>query len=375
MIYLGTFIISTLFSFVSYNNNEIFINNTKKKRILFSFLAVFSVSLLAGLRSENIGTDVLVYGNTVFYNMTNSTGLISYYFDAIDIFRLEPFYLFINYVVSRFTNTYWIFYFILSFIINSCFYMAAYVLKNKIYPSLSWLIYLLFFYSYTLNIMRQSLATGLMILAISLMIENKIKFAIPFLLLSLLSHYSTGVVAVGLFFVFFLFKKSKNPLKTFGILLMVSLLIVIGIQPISRLLLNINILPQRYSIYFTGERGAGFSLNALILKLPLIFYSVKKINKIKSNDYIFFFFLLMLIFDFLFYQLRIINIVFSRLSFYFGVFQIFSFPYLIKNYVTTVSERKYATIIYISFLTFIWCYQIIYSGVNEIYPYSSIISW
>ena len=215
MIYLGTFIISTLFSFVSYNNNEIFINNTKKKRIIFSFLAVFSVSLLAGLRSENIGTDVLVYGNTVFYNMTNSTGLISYYFDAIDIFRLEPFYLFINYVVSRFTNTYWIFYFILSFIINSCFYMAAYVLKNKIYPSLSWLIYLLFFYSYTLNIMRQSLATGLMILAISLMIENKIKAAIPFLLLSLLSHYSTGVVAVGLFFVFFLFKKSKNPLKTF----------------------------------------------------------------------------------------------------------------------------------------------------------------
>ena len=60
MIYLVTFIISTLFSFVSYNNNEIFINNTKKKRIIFSFLAVFSVSLLAGLRSENIRTDVIV---------------------------------------------------------------------------------------------------------------------------------------------------------------------------------------------------------------------------------------------------------------------------------------------------------------------------
>lgn len=375
MIYLITFAISTLFSFVSYDNNQYIINDTRGKRILLGFLSVFSVSLLAGLRSEHIGTDVLVYGNTVFYNMTNSTGIISYYSNAMDIFRLEPFYLFINYIVSRFTSDYWVFYFVLSFITNGCFYVSIHIIKDKIYPSLSWLVYLLFFYSHTLNIMRQSLATALMILAITLLIENKMKFSIPFLLLSLLSHYSTGVVALGLFFVFFVFKKSQNPFKILVFLLGISLIVVLGIKPISKLLLNLNILPQRYSIYFTGERGVGFSLNAFVLKLPLILYLFQKIKKIRKEDYVFFFFFLMLLFDFFFYQLRIVNIVFSRLSFYFGVFQIFAFSYLIKNYVLSIRERKYATIIYISFLTFIWCYQIIYSGVNEIYPYSSIIGW
>lgn len=372
MIYLTVFALSTFCSFIAHNNKENILNNTKIKRILWIASAIFSVSLLAGLRAETIGTDILVYGNTVFYNMSNSPSIFSYYAEAIDIFQLEPLYIFLNYLISRITNAYWVFYLVLALLINGIFYSSIIVLKEKIYPSLSWLIYLLFFYSHTLNIMRQSLATALMIFALALLIENKEKKSIVFLIFSLLSHYSTGIVAIGLFIILYVFKKVEKPLKLLIIFLLISILIVLGIQPLSQFLLKINVLPDRYSIYFTGERGVGFSLNSLVLKLPLIAYSLAKIKKIRKNDQLFCFFLLMLILDFLFYQLRIVNVVFSRLSFYFGVFQIFSFPYLLKEYVPDPKENRYAVLLYTGYLLAVWIYQIIYIGVNEIYPYVSI---
>lgn len=372
MIYLTVFSLSTLSSFFAHRKKTTVLNNTQEKRILWIFLAVFSVSLLAGLRAETIGTDVLVYGNNVFYNMINASSIFSYYANSIDIFQLEPFYIFVNYIVSRVTDVYWGFYLVLAILINGAFYGSVVVLRDKIYPSVSWLIYLLFFYSYTLNIMRQSLATALMVLAIALLIKSKNKLAMLFLVLSILSHYSTGLVAVGLCIVFYLFKKVKNPIKLLFVFSTISLFVVIGIKPLSQLLLNLNILPDRYSIYFTGERDVGFSLNSFVLKLPLIVYYSTKIRKIRRDDYLAPFFFLMLILDFLFYQLRIVNIVFSRLSFYFGVFQMFSFPYLLKEYVTESKEHKYAMLLYIGYLLVIWIYQIVYVGINEIYPYVSI---
>lgn len=62
MIYIITFIIVILLTFII----EKFLNKqTKKsKKILFTFLFIIPViilSLLAGLRTENVGTDVKIY--------------------------------------------------------------------------------------------------------------------------------------------------------------------------------------------------------------------------------------------------------------------------------------------------------------------------
>lgn len=347
----------------------------KKSRflfILFSFFSILIVSILAGVRDESIGTDIQVYGNIVFNLAHPYDSFFSYYNGVSSFFKLEPLYMWLNYFVSRFSHENAMFYFVLSFITIILFYLAINKLRDVINPTLAWISFLLIFYAHTLNIMRQSLATGFILLGFAFILKKSSKLGIIFLLLSFLCHYSSGVIGAMLYMIYLLLNRFKSPSKAALIFVGGAILVVLGLNPLINIFLTTGILADRYNFYTANVEGIGFSVFSFLLKLPIIALFVWRLYGKLRKDRLAIFFFVILIFDFLFYQLRITNIAFSRISYYFYVFQIVSIPYLIHT-IKIKMDRNIVMIVYVLYLIVVWYYQVVVAGVNDIYPYSSEI--
>ena len=97
-IYITIFAVSTLFFYKASKISD------AKQRWFLVLLAILPVALIAGVRDDSIGTDVLVYGKDCFLDVAQSR-----WYSEIDLswmVRMEPGYLLLNYAVSRFTNSY-----------------------------------------------------------------------------------------------------------------------------------------------------------------------------------------------------------------------------------------------------------------------------
>lgn len=373
MPYLITFCLSA----VLFHLSNSFYKKNQSIFVLLAFCSIMSISILAGVRDSTIGTDVLVYGNTVFKLSGEYSSFFAFYNGVNEIFRLEPLYMLLNYLISRITNNPAVFYFALSFIINSFIYISILNLKEKINMDLAWCSYLLIFYGQSLNIMRQSLAISAMILGFSYLFLKKEKWAFLFFLISCLSHFSAAFVLISVLLLYSVFFKFDKPFKYLVLFSIVGVLITIGLQPISQILQFTGILPERYSIYLVGQKGAGLSVQSIFLKIPFLAIFINQLinNPKNKEDKLFIFLFMMLVLDFLFYQLRITNLVFARISYYFNAFQIISIPFLIKQMKINYENRiiSYISLGYLIYLSTIWYYQIVISGINEIYPYHSEI--
>lgn len=370
MIYIYIFTVSTFFCFLS----ELF--DSKKivfLSILFSILSIAIVSIFSGYRNDNIGTDMQLYGNFVFNYALSFNGFKNFYDFSYGVFKLEPGYMLLNYIVSRFTNIPANFYLVCATITQSLFYSSFKLMKKHISPTLGWISYLLLFYGSTFNIIRQSLALAVFLFGFSLLITNKNKiFSVIIIFSSYFFHSSALIISLFVIAIYYFILKSKNVEKFVSLTITTSIFLFIFFTPISNILLNIGILPQRYSVYLLGySSGVGFSILSVLLKIIIGLIFLWRYNDLKSNK-LFFFYICMFAFDFLFYQLRIVNVVFSRASFYFFVFQFISIPSVIKI-IPEKTDKLTLTIIYILFLLATWYYQIVISGNNEIYPYQSNI--
>ena len=370
MIYIYVFTISTFFCFLS----ELF---DKKKiiflSIFFSICSIAIVSIFSGYRNDNIGTDMQIYGNFVFNYSLNFNSFKNFYNFSEGVFKLEPGYMLLNYIVSRLTNLPYNFYLVCATITQTLFYYSFKLMNKHISQTLGWISYLLLFYGSTFNIIRQSLALSIFLFGFSLLITNKNKiFSVTIILSSYLFHSSALIISLFVIALYYFILKSKNVEKFVNITIITSIFLFMFFTPFSNILMNSGILPQRYSVYLIGySSGVGFSILSLLLKIIIGLIFLWRYNDLKSNK-LFFFYICMFAFDFLFYQLRIVNVVFSRASYYFFVFQFISIPSVIKI-IPEKTDKLTLTIIYLIFLLVTWYYQIVISGSNEIYPYQSNI--
>jgi|GEM_PF-1658296 len=364
--YYIAFAISVLFCGISY------ISKNKVLFFVFAFLSVITISLIAGVRDETIGTDIQIYGNNVFNLSQNYSNFFDFYTKTSGVFKLEPFYMLLNYFVSRFSVNNAMFYFVLSLVTNTFFFLSINNLKALLSPTLAWFSYLFIFYGYTLNIMRQSLAIAFILFGFSLIINKKNRLGTIFIIFSFFSHFSSGLMGFFILILYFLFIKFKNPIKFLYIIGLIGVVIYLGISPISRILITLGILADRYAVYLNSLSGTGFSILSIFLKLPVFLLFFWRIKGEGKNDRLSLFFFSMLILDFIFYQLRTSAIVFSRISFYFYVFQVISVPYFIKR-IPISFDRKFIIFIYSVYIFVVWYYQVVVSGINEIYPYTSEI--
>lgn len=337
--------------------------------IFIIFCSLISLTILNGIRDFNIGTDVKVYGNAIFYLATNSTSF-KQFMASTDI---EIGYKLLNYIVSLFTSSVHVFYFILGLITNFTYMRAILLFKNDIPITISWIIYLFLFYGNTLNIMRQGLAIGLVFLGICYLLKkNKYIISIIYLFLSI-SFHNSGFVGIILFLIAIYLMKIKNLKKGLNKIILFSFISSFFTQTVFLFLNNLGVLGEKFNQYTTyNSRPSEIGFSSYVLKSPFLIYSVMYYNRIISKNYVHGFLFICIFFDFIFVSLRSIDITTNRITLYFAVFKVIMFPLLIEQN----SKRGNRICLYIFTLIYVflmWYFQIVARGDGEIYPFKSFM--
>jgi len=355
MIYLGGFLITfLLFKLVEKIKN-------KKMQIIWIIISCIPLSFIAGIRAENIGTDLLVYVKPIF-KLSCSTG------NFFSLLKLKPDteigYLLLNWLISRFTVDFHVYLFVLEFIIMISYSIGIYRFKDKCSISFGMLIFCLVFYNRSLNIVRQMLAVSIIFLNLKNYFDNKNLKFISSIFIATMFHNS-AVLLLPIFY----FSKLKNiKLKIILYGLLISALFFYN--DILQILINLGILNFKYynyidkfSISFTFNIGEEFLRVFFIILLYLFRYSnlmeKKYIGKLD----------MFVIFDFILLQLGCFTQYASRITWYFLTIYVYIFSYM-----KLFSKKKnIMTMILCIGLLLYWWWSFIYCGYGETYPFQKYL--
>lgn len=225
--------------------------------VLFCLFIVLSF-ILVSFRSEMVGNDTAGY--VQFFH-------ISGYYDSLHALlndtRFEPGYVFLNYIVSRLSADYTIFFLTYNLINFVCtvYFFRKYCFNKNAWPIL-WLIWATFYWSF--SAIRASMAVCLVYMFFDAVLQNKIKKAILWLLIAGSFHSSALVAGICLIVKLPVFREvKKHPF------LLVIVFLCLG-AALGQL---ISLLPDYYSGYYTNSAYAegGMRIASLMDFLMLSF--------------------------------------------------------------------------------------------------------
>lgn len=248
-----------------------------RKAVIFS--AVLVPSLLAGFRANSVGYDVSGY---IIHNMrTAATSSIHSFADCCKALDMAPeyLYMFLVYICSRFTSDEGLLLFFIQLFTIGPTALAAIQLRKEISIPLAMATYLFCFYNNTLNMMRQSVACAFILLGISYMFNNNMKFnakAVVSFVVACLFHKSA---IWGLLCILVLCKVSTMKLKRRAYFAIYALIILVPIlaTPAFELLNSMGLMSERFIsyadifLYKTGRQDwfieSSFSIGYIAMQL------------------------------------------------------------------------------------------------------------
>ena len=347
-------------------------------------MAILLPSFLAGFRDSGVGTDMMVYGDKYFAYAKNIS--MAKFFA---ITGCEYGYGAFVYLVAYFTDKIFWMYFLTELIIISLVWKSFDEYINDRFKPFALLIYYFMFYSFSLNLMRQSIAMSILLYSFRF-IRNQKK--IPFLLCCVLAFlfHKTSIVGLTIYPIYqvcvtdnkgeykqtnklkhkakrvelkHLIKKYRFIIIFFGIV--IAILVVKNAKAIIAMLyLYFN---DYHSIYY-GLKGSGTStiVYTSYMLLLLLFTSYG----IDHRKTCFLFYFLMFAMNIIMYQLKHVSNAAYRISLYFSFFLVILLPKVIQE---TKSPRNRMFNMYVSFaLINIYAYDyFVIRLYNETYPYTS----
>ena len=262
--YLAVFIFTPLFTYYSEKN---FKNNEKIKGVLFAILTILLPSIIAGIRHISMGVDGTIYVEPVLRSFKGLT--IS---KAWGLHKIEKGYIILTYIISTITMNPNVMLFIISLIINYFVFMTAYKLRNNVNMTLFMIIFVLYFYTKSLNIMRQ--AIGISIFMYSLTFLKKKDYLKTFLytFLAVLFHDSILICCFiyVLYFINNLKIKPKTKMMIISSLMILVMFFSFNIKWIVKILVvDLNIIAQKYDDYLTNIHNFKFNFLDLFVKIFL----------------------------------------------------------------------------------------------------------
>lgn len=362
MIYLLIFFVTTLLFCLAYKN--------KDKKITFIILSIITImcpTILAALRSTSIGTDVEVYVVPLFKQalISNSFSDFSNMVSAHDI---ELFFKLLIYFSTKFFSNINVTLFFIHLPICLLFYVAAMQNKDKAYPPLVYLLFLLTFYNMSLNIMRQFIAVAVIFYAFKNLEKEKYLNYILLVIIASFFHV-TAIISIA-FPLIYIACKSKRRILYSIILITVLCVGLINYNNLLSLLYNTGIIPYKYITRYSitdYNISVNFADELIrIFPLLLIFFQSKIMKNSKNNIY----FTTIAIFDFVLIQVSILVPFAQRICIYFTIFSFINIARIIKN-----SKINKVPLSFVSILLFTiyFVYSYLYIGIAETYPYILIM--
>lgn len=346
----------------------IFAEKCKKRNktifYIFTLIAILIPCLLAAFRATTIGTDVKLYIEN-WFSYANKASSFKQYLNYIS--STEILYLFINYVISIFTNKISVLFFVLQLLTILPLVIALNRSDNKISVPLAMLIYFLFFYNMSFNAVRQSISISFVILGITYLLDNKKKTFLIFLIIGILFH-SSATLVIPLYFIYISSKSKKVNLYTL-LYLLIIIFILLNFESIVLFLLKIGILPSKYINYVTTylRTDLDFSLvNNIFYFSLLILMGLFIDKKDKNNKFLFILFIL----GIAIFESGMISKFANRASYYFlfpGIFLLL--PQLCNPNYKITKNRMGLTLLIIFIFVVYWVFWIVFQNVHETFPY------
>ena len=363
-IYTMTFLIAEILAVIVSIKSK---KENKKAVELLVLGIIIILSLLGGLRGITIGTDLRVYGER-WFNVAINSESFSIYKKIINTTDIG--YIFLNYIISRFTSNFNIYLFIHQLICNGIVITVLYKCNKRVPFAISLLCYLSFFYGRTFNLLRQAIALSVVFYGISNLIENKEKKFVVYILIATLFHF-TAVFSLIILPIKRICYSDNNRKKLYiFIIIIIAIIATINIEPVVKFAYIHGIVNKRiynYLFDFVNISGKTFDFE-LVFKtcfLLLVVLNSKKLKKISKENY---FLIISIIIEFILFQIRYRIKYADRISLYFGYQIMLILPQIIKT-VKKGKDKLLLIIIITVLLVIYWYYKFVHSGSCEIYPY------
>lgn len=349
---------------------------SKKKIDIWIALAIIVPCILAGARDFGVGTDTIVYGNSVFYYAC-SHSFFDFYRHNLGV---EPLYLLLVYSISVFTHNIFWQYFVIELIIIVFTYFA---LADNGVERHSWvgmLVFHLMFYSFTLNLMRQFIAMSIILWGFRYVREQKIfKFCIVTLIAYL--FHQTGVVGFSIYIIYTLTVINRFKSRWLNTLIIkfrwLWNILMIGacfaVIYFARYVFTfISSFKSSYVRQILNLKSYRVSLASLVFMFlftaAFIFFSHILTCESKSHKY----YSILFILSTILWQIQGISAESYRVVLYIWYFSILAVPDLLKK-IQKRTNRYVVILFYILFLNLYYYWLFVVQLYNNTYPYTSRI--
>lgn len=355
-----------------------------KSKIILSLILLISIlipSLLAGMRALTVGTDIMFYGYTAYnLSVTGNLSILLEHFSLLGDHSVL-FYT-IWYLLSKLFGNIFGPQFVLEMLIETCVLLTLMKLKGNNSRYHIWYgmaVYYFVFYSYSLNLMKQSLAIALVLplIVFFLMKEKYVKFIVGVLFVAFFVHTSA---LICLLLPILKSVYSKGILKS-SLLKVLSLFIPVFVMFIFRPVMGliIKIVP-RYSIYLTnsysvtgGNRGA--VIQSAMLLIIFIVFLVMSLT-VRNTDTKLDFYEIVFLFGLGLFNFALVARNGYRIGLYMLFISIIILPEIFKNedQVRNLTEYFGVSIIrsglVLSSLILFWYVSFVLMGIGQVYPYT-----
>ena len=342
-------------------------------------MAIFIPALLAGLRDNTIGTDILTYVDDTWDDLKRVDSLSDLFKKTKeDYFEVaDKGYLLLNYVLRAISKDPHLIYFGTSFF--TLFFVVLSIKDNKRRASMCLMLFLFLFLNYnlSLNMVRQmmAMAVGLYVYKF---LENRKWWKLFLGIAFMFMFHATSFAYLLCVALYLVYNIHNTKIKVFLLAGSASVMLISFryFNDILSLILSFGLVPMHYSLYFAKEEGV-FQTSMLIMYyifLVIFLYVRKSTKKQQYKDEISYYVTFHL-FGTLFSMLSVIMYDAYRLASYLLMISIIIFLprtlYIAKRQLP--SKHFLLQTIVISLTIVVWYYINIYLGQNETYPYKSAI--
>ena len=365
--YLACFLFSTaLIALSEYSLKR----NRKAFAIFLGCAAVLTLSIMAGIRNYDVGTDVDIYIIPFYRRALRYSASFKSMWNA-NIENVEVLFVVLEYISANVFHSPHFIMFALSLLTNGFVYKGIIKQRERMSVAFAWLAYCLIYFNLSLNLMRQSVSVAILFYLFSDLERLNWKRVIFFSTFAGLFHIS-GLIGFFFYAVYIMICRRSCISGLRQIMFLVFLLLPVIIPFAIRIIISLGILNQRYNIY--GETQADTAVGNLIFRILCIVNYALLCYRTKSDDKSQNYFILYAgIMNILF----IINnsYIFIRLREYFEIYSLVYISVGLRAYSQKGNMRIIITLFMVLMMIVYWYYLFIYLGSSETYPYSVDPNW
>ena len=334
--------------------------------IVCSMCSIVSLSILNGIRDLSVGTDLNVYGNSIFMQArANRFSLQDFLHECASMGMDERGYAALNFIIAQFTDNIHIFYFILGLLVNGIFYIAFFEMRSKIPFLLVWVTYLMIIYPSTLNLLRQSIALSFVALMGCCVLKERNVLSLFCVFMAIMFHNS-AIFAIVIYA--FMYSESRaDDVRVQNVTVVLFLMFSTFIPSLVSVMNSKGLLSDKYSQYVMDDSSGISLLNSIIVRILFVIVSIyfllKERNELNSYDKCLF---SIIVADFLLIPLQSISPSAFRIALYYSIFKIPGYPLLCCKF------RGMKNITYSFYIIFTIMYfytQTIKNGSGQIFPF------